>query len=289
MRKVGLRQCAAFALGLCIWLLPAFNISLLANEKANQFIKTFQQFAQRPTTNKTPWLSPASPWAPYFNTFKMRQDSQKLAELERHGRCDEVMTLIFKHFVRTAPDLREIFLKPEILNNFEHVLIPHFSPHFHRCKAWQKLTPAIEASKRRSAVIAEPFLNLPPMDLQKKSQPTSNKLERSFFKGLRALIHLGLCLHDKAALKDINALSKKLYVKIFDETEALYMDAHAKRQGLITNHYSQKKQSLAETFKAQKDQISLQPQKVLSMKARIEAEDWQGAARLVPHLSAHCQ
>ncbi len=275
--------------GLFICIISGLFSNSYANDKASKFITTFENFKKNFGPTSKAWLSPASPWAPYFKTITTQKGKKDHLSLEQQGRCDEVMSNVLKNVINQAPKLSTIFLKPEILDNFETTLVPALSIRYQRCQAWQKLIYVIERSKRKSAFSDAPYLNLPYFSFDQKTKELQEKQDQYFYDAVKTLTQLGLCKNDKTALKDLENLSTKMYNTIFNEAQSLYMDAHAKRQGLETNHYKLIKVHLTQGKTKHREEISYQPQKVLSMKARLEAGQWEKASELVPSLTAVCK
>lgn len=265
---------------------PQMNRASAEKKQAKTFINDFETLAKIKKTNAD-WFSNQSPFAPYLKSLSMSKRSLNQLSKEQQGRCDEVMTDIQQKFVEHNPELAEIFLKPTILTTFEEIIIPAISNSYRRCKAWQQLSYSIERSKRRTLFTVEPFLDLPFLGLKHPPKETANKEQKFLYQALKSLTHLGLCKNEKTALKDLETLSLKMFAKIFDETESLYMDAHAKALGVETKHYEMIKNAL--NSPKYKHQVSREPQKLLSMQAHLEAGDVSKAAKLVPALVALCK
>ena len=146
----------------------------------------------------------------------------------------------------------------------------------------------MEREKRRILFMQEPYLNLPYFSFSQKPKDLTTKADKHYHAAILILTRLGLCQNDKAALKDLESLSKKSYGKLFQEAEALYIDTHAKRLGLKTNHFKMIKDYIKNNRTKIGERISYEPQKLFSMQARLKAEQWQKASELVPNLTKLC-
>ncbi len=268
-----------------------FSLSpvMAKSKKAKAFLTTFQNFKTNFDPTSKAWLSPASPWAPYFKIIAAQKATKELIAMEQQGRCDEVMSEVLRNFITHTPDVSRAFFKPEILKNFENSLVPALSRRYQRCQAWQKLITVIEHTKRSALFMESPYLNLPYFSFAQKPKDRTKKAEQQYHGAIITLTRLGLCKNDKAALKDLEILSKKSYAKLFQEAEALYMDTHAKNLGLKTTHYQMIKEYIKNNRAKIGEPTSHEPQKLFSMQARLKAKDWQKASALVPNLTNVCQ
>ncbi len=209
-----------------------WSSSIFAKTKQSEtFVQSFTAYSKSHSPTSKAWFSSASPWAPYFKTISEQKAGLEHLVLEQQGRCDEVMSNALKNFIDQVPNLSTIFLKPEILDNFENTLVPALSIRYQRCQAWQKLIYVIERSKRNNLFTPELYLNLPYFRFDQKPKDLPKKENQFFHDSVKSLTKLGLCKNDKTALKDLETLSTKMYNTLFNEAQSLYMDAHAKKLG----------------------------------------------------------
>ena len=263
--------------------------SFLNAKEAQTFPASFQNFKTNFGSTSKAWLSPASPWAPYFKIITTQKATKELNNLEQQGRCDEVMSEVLRNFIGQTPHLSSVFFKPDIQDNFEQTLVPALSLHYQRCKAWQKLITVIERAKRSALFMPAPTLNMPYFSFAQQPKDLTQKAGKNYHSAVITLTRLGLCQNDQAALKDLQTLSRQSYSKLFQEAESLYMDAHAKRLGIETNHYQMIKEVISNNRGKGGQHVSYEPQKLFSMQARLQAGDWQKAGHLVPHLTELCR
>ncbi|MEM9732741.1 MAG: hypothetical protein AAF903_04545 [Pseudomonadota bacterium] len=177
-----------------------------AKDSLPQFEANFDAFsAKNPVA--ADWLKQDSPWSPLLR----RQFSDALDEAERKrsetaqrfGQCEFVVSGELQGLISLHPHLQAIMLRADIRENFETVLLPQFSSALRRCRAFEKLIPIIETTRRRYGLDETFAVALPQISVFPPSPFGTSSTGLNYGDAVSEIYTLGLCLRFKPALQDI--------------------------------------------------------------------------------------